>query len=466
MRAHSFAGYVGHNVVVLGYGKSGYAAARALRDIGARVLVWDDGTASRERAATDGFAISAVHQVDWTRAAALVISPGIPHTHPAPHAFAVAARQFNVPIIGDIELLLGQALGGRWVGVTGTNGKSTTTALIGHVLARCGRNVRVGGNIGTAALSLPPIGRDGITVLEMSSYQLEITPSVACDVSVLLNITPDHLDRHGGMEGYIAAKKLIFRNQRAGQTAVIGVDDEITAGICAAMQSIAGPAIVPISSSRRLEHGVFAIDGALVEASDGHARTIADLRQCPTLPGRHNWQNAAAAYAACRALGCAPDAIAEALADYPGLPHRQQRVGEIDGVLFVNDSKATNADAASKALGCYDTIWWIAGGLAKEGGIDSLDAFFPRIRRAYLIGKAASAFAATLSRHHVDFVLCETLERATNEAARDAAAARDATRVVLLSPACASFDQFTGFEQRGERFGALVRALASRGKAA
>ena len=445
-------------VAVLGLGKSGLVVAEALVAAGAALSAWDDDAATRARAAARGVPIVDLAAADWHAIPTLVLSPGIAHTHPAPHPVAARARAAGAAIVGDVELLLRAVRGPRWIGVTGTNGKSTTTALIGHVLKSAGMRAEVGGNIGTPALSLASLGADGIYVLELSSYQLELTPSAAFDVAVLLNVTPDHLDRHGGMDGYVAAKRRIFTGRG---TAVIGVDDEIGARIARELERDGERLVVPISSTRLLARGVSAACGIL--AADG--REIGELGAIATLPGAHNWQNAAAAVAACRAVGVAPDAILPALATYPGLPHRQERVGSIDGVDFINDSKATNADAAAKALGCYAAIWWIAGGIAKDGGIASLASFFPRIRKAYLIGRAADAFARTLD-GAVPVALSVTLDVAVAAAANDAAAAPDRERVVLLSPACASFDQFANFEARGERFRALVGELASRGRAA
>ena len=450
--------FAGAPVAVLGLGKSGIVAAEALRAGGARVTAWDDGAKARETARARGFDLAAPEAIAWSACRALVISPGIPHLHPAPHPAAAAARAHGVEIVGDIELLRRTAAPTRWIGITGTNGKSTTTALIGHVLAACGIDVRVGGNIGVPALALPAVGADGAYVLEMSSYQLEITPSAVFDVAVLLNISPDHLDRHGGMDGYVAAKRSIFRGQPRGATAVIGIDDPVCAALRADLAARGTARVVAVSAARRDGAEVSAVDGILIDAVDGTPRRICDLGAIATLPGQHNWQNAAAAYAACRAMGAPAAAIAAALASYPGLPHRQENVGAIDGVRFVNDSKATNADAAAKALGCYDAIWWIAGGLAKAGGIDSLAPYFPRVRHAYLIGDAASAFAVTLARAGVAHSLCGTLDAAVDAAFEDARHAQDRTRVVLLSPACASFDQFTDFEARGARFRDLVAA--------
>jgi UDP-N-acetylmuramoylalanine--D-glutamate ligase len=334
--------------------------------------------------------------------------------------------------------------------------------LIGHALAACGVDARVGGNIGVPALALEPPGKTGAYVLEMSSYQLEISPSVSFDVAVLLNVTPDHLDRHGGMDGYVAAKRAIFRGQGPGATAIVGIDDAICARLHAELRTSHAGATYAISAAARDAADVSAAGGILVDAIDGTPREVADLRAIATLPGQHNWQNAAAAYAACRAMGAPAEAIAAALATYPGLPHRQERVGAQDGVVFINDSKATNADAAAKALGCYGAIWWIVGGLAKAGGIDPLAPWFARIRGAYLIGDAASAFAATLARAGVPHRICGTLDAAVDAAAADAARATDIERVVLLSPACASFDQFPNFEARGVRFRDLVAARLRR----
>jgi len=453
-------------VAVLGLGRSGRVAAEALVAGGAIVSAWDDGAAAREAAAARGIPIVDLGAIDWPAQCALVISPGIPHTHPTPHPYAARARAAGVPIIGDIEVMLRSLAPARRVGITGTNGKSTTTALIGHILNATGHDARVGGNIGVPVLAMPPAGPNGIQVLEMSSYQLEITPSAAFDVGVLLNITPDHLDRHGGMDGYVAAKRLIFRRGAARQCAVIGVDDPICAALATEIAAIPGLRTIAISASRRLTDGVSAADGVLVEAQGGQSREIADLRAIGTLPGQHNWQNAAAAFAVCRALGGDATSIAAAIASYPGLAHRQERVATRDGVVFINDSKATNADAAAKALGCYGSIWWIAGGRAKAGGIAALAPFFPRIRKAYLIGESAAAFALTLAEAAVAHEICETLDRAVAAATRDALADPGPDRVVLLSPACASFDQFADFEERGARFRALARAERAAGRGA
>ncbi len=446
----------GRKIAVMGLGKSGLATAEALRAGGAEVWAWDDSESGRAGARARGLEPVDLTKCRWSEVASLVLSPGIPHTYPKPHPAAVLAKTHGVEIIGDIELLARSERRARYVGITGTNGKSTTTALIGHILARTGQRVAVGGNIGTPVLALDPIG-DGLYVLEMSSYQLELTPSLTFDVAVLLNITPDHLDRHGGMDGYVVAKRLIFRGQTKSQTAIIGVDDDHCRQIHDDLAAAGAQTVIAISAARRVERGVYVEGGVLYDAIDGAARRVADLNPIPTLPGAHNWQNAAAAYAACRAIGLGAAAITQALATYPGLPHRQELVAVVDGVPFINDSKATNADAVAKALVCYDTIYWIAGGKPKEGGIAALTPFFPRIRRAYLIGEAAEDFARTLGR--APHEMCGTLATAVAAAHRDTSGGKAAGAVVLLSPACASFDQFKSFEARGDAFRSLVLAL-------
>lgn len=450
--------FAGYPVAVLGLGKSGLVAARALRDSGADVWAWDDSADKRAAARAEGIKLVDLNACDWGELTTLVISPGIPHTFPKPHPVAARANAHGAEIIGDIELLARTQREANYIGITGTNGKSTTTALIGHVMRTAGHAVEVGGNIGTPALALRPLGLGGTYVLEMSSYQLEITVSITFDVAVLLNITPDHLDRHGGMDGYIAAKRRIFHRQTRPRTAVIAVDDAHTRRIRQALAEQDDQIVIPVSSGTTLDQGVFVADGVLFDAIHGPAAPVIDLREAPALPGAHNWQNAAAAYATARAIGIAPEIIVASLRSYPGLAHRQERIAEIDGVLFVNDSKATNADAAAKALGCYDNIYWIAGGRAKEGGIADLAAYFPRIRRAYLIGEAADSFARTLE-GHVPYALTGNLGLAVESAYADARSAGHGGAVILLSPACASFDQFRDFEARGDAFRDLVGAL-------
>jgi UDP-N-acetylmuramoylalanine--D-glutamate ligase len=448
----------GSTVAVLGLGRSGRTAAEALLAGGAHVLAWDDSAVARAAAQAANIPLVDLAAIDWRIPAALVLSPGIPHTFPKPHAVVAQARAAGCAVIGDIELLVRARPGCRFVGITGTNGKSTTTALIGHILAAAGRPAQVGGNLGTPVLTFAPLGTDGVYVLEMSSYQLELTPSAVFDVAVLLNISPDHLDRHGGMAGYIAAKQRVFAGQTRPRVAVVGVDDAPSRAIADALTARGEPIVRPISGEHAVAGGVYAIDGTLIDDSDRKHTPVLDLTQAAALPGRHNAQNAAAAFAAARALGLDVAVIVAAIASFPGLAHRQERLGEIAGIAFVNDSKATNEDAAARALGCYQTIYWIAGGVAKAGGITGLTEFFARIRHAYLIGEAAEAFAETLG-DAVPHSIVGDLASAVAASFRDAEQERIAGAVVLLSPACASFDQYENFEARGEHFRRLVDAL-------
>ncbi|HUK60867.1 MAG TPA: UDP-N-acetylmuramoyl-L-alanine--D-glutamate ligase [Stellaceae bacterium] len=439
------------SVAILGLARSGLAAAKALQKGGARVLAWDDAEKRRIEALETGVPLTDLTAADLRGVRALVLSPGIPHSFPVPHKVAARAKEAGIPIIGDIELLALSRREARYLGVTGTNGKSTTTALIGHILAQSGRRVAVGGNIGVPALALDALNADGTYVLEMSSYQLELCPSLIFDGAALLNITPDHLDRHGGMDGYVAAKERIFAGQNEHHFAVVGFDDAICRGIAAKLRR---QRVIPISGAHEAPGGVSAADGWLVDDTEGAAQRILDLRTVERLPGRHNWQNAAAAFAAARALGLSATEAASGIRTFAGLAHRQETITVIDGVRYVNDSKATNAASTEKALACYERIHWIAGGQAKEGGITTLARYFPRIRKAYLIGAAAKDFAATLE-GKVTSEQCGTLARAL-EAAHAAARAGE---TVLLSPACASFDQFTDFEARGDAFRRLVATL-------
>lgn len=449
----------GERYAVLGLGVSGMTAARALLAAGARVSAWDDAPAKRDAALGAGITVVNLADADFAAFKALVMSPGIPSSFPKPHPVAARAKAAGTPLICDIELLLQAQAAARFVGITGTNGKSTVTALIGHILTQAGLSPEIGGNLGPAALGLKALGPQGHYVLELSSYQLELLASRALTVGVLINITPDHLDRHGGMDGYVAAKRRLFGLIRDGGTAVVGLDDEPSRAIATELQAEGRLKVIGISASRPVGGGVYGVGGRLIDDSHGRAERVLDLAYAISLPGVHNAQNAAAAFAATRALGLDPDRIAQAIVSYPGLAHRQERVATIDGVQFVNDSKATNGDAAAKALACYDTIYWIAGGLPKEGGIAGLDQFHPRIRHAYLIGQAADEFATTL-RGRIPTTLSGTLEAATRAAFEQARAERARNAVVLLSPACASFDQFANFEARGEAFKALVHALA------
>ena len=447
---------MGKSVAVMGLGRSGLCTARALAIAGAEVRAWDDNADRRAAAEAEGLPLVSLLEVDWGDTAVLVLSPGIPHTHPAPNPVAAKAHVQGTEIIGDIELLKRSATQARFVGITGTNGKSTTTALIGNIFKAAGFPVEIGGNLGRPALDLNPLGGDGHYVLELSSFQLELTPSGGFDIAVLLNITPDHLDRHGGMAGYIAAKRKIFEG--CSGTAIVGIDNTECTDIATAVQSDGAAKVIPISGTTPVAGGVYVTDGTLVDDIDGANVAVAEIGAIATLPGDHNAQNAAAAYATARAAGVPRDSIVTGLESYPGLAHRQQLVARIDGVAYVNDSKATNPEAASRALSCYQGIYWIAGGRVKEGGLGCLTPYLPRVRHAFLIGEAAVPFAAALGRD-IDARISTTLENATRDAHALVQSETPDDAVVLLSPACASYDQYPNFEERGWDFERCVRGL-------
>ena len=459
--------YAGRDVAVYGLGRTGLSAAKALAAGGARVHAWDDGEAAREKAAAEGVNVSDINKRDWQKFAALVLSPGIPLKFPQPHRLVRMAEMMNVPVVGDIELFARavQALPEkgrpRIVGITGTNGKSTTTALIGHILKESGIDARVGGNIGTGVLDMAALNANAVYVLELSSYQLDLCDSLRCDVSVLLNISPDHLDRHGGMDGYIAAKKRIFDNQRKRDVAVVSIDDSVTQSIAMSRAGHGEGRLIQISADFGLAGGVSAVDGHLYDSTGGQAIKVGDLAEAHNLPGQHNYQNAAAAYAACHALGVSPTRIMSAMRSFPGLAHRMETVGTVDGVRFVNDSKATNAQAAEQALKTWPRVHWIAGGVPKAEGIEPLAPWFDRLAGAYLIGDAAKDFAKTLG-NAAPVKQSGTLESAILAAFEAAKASGEPNPIILLSPACASFDQYKDFEARGDAFRDIVKRLGAK----
>lgn len=442
----------GRRFAVMGLGRNGLPAARALMAMGAEVVAWDDKAEARAEA--NDLMLRDLRDEDFAFDA-LVLSPGIPHMSPKAHPVAERARAWGVPILSDAELLyraVRQAGSrARFVGITGTNGKSTTTALTAHILTTAGRLAVAGGNLGTAALALELLPDDGCYVLEMSSYMLERLATLRFDAAAMLNLSPDHLDRHGDMAGYMAAKHAVFDRQTARDLAVVGVDDADSRALAERLRG--KPArVVTVSGEGAAD--VWCDQGMLRDAEG----VILPMAEAPSLPGSHNAQNAAAAFAITHALGVARTDIARGLRSFSALPHRQKHVATIDGIAFVNDSKATNADSVARALVCYDKLVWILGGIAKAGGIEPLVPFFPRVARAVLIGRDAPALAETLAAHRVGYDMAETLDAAVPMAL---AAAREAgASVVLLSPACASFDQFTGFEARGDRFAELVAGIA------
>lgn len=446
-------------VAVFGLGASGLSAARALAAGGARVSAWDDGAERRaELASVADIDLAEPSPAAWADLAVLVLSPGVPLTHPEPHAAVRLASRLGIEVLGDVELFARTGPVARLIAITGTNGKSTTTALLGHMLGRAGRRVQIGANLGRPILDLEPLDADGIYVLELSSYQIDLTRSLRPSVAVLLNLSPDHLDRHGDMAGYVRAKRRLFEIAGEDSLAVVGIDDPESLAIARSLQA-AGRRVVPVAVGRSLDDGVNVLDGVIYEVRDGVSRRLASLHGVEGLRGAHNWQNAAVAVAVALELGLDEGAITSGLESFPGLAHRMQRVAEVAGVVFVDDSKATNAEAAAHALAAYDHIHWIAGGLPKAGGIAGLAHLFSRIEHAYLIGEAASAFARTLE-GRVGHEISGDLETAVRAAYRGASAAGGPGRAVLLSPACASFDQFQSFEARGRAFAGLAEAIA------
>ncbi len=458
--------FAGQYVAVFGLGRTGLATVRALQAGGAKVHAWDDNESARHHAIEQGIDLTDINKRDWQQYSALILSPGVPYKHPEPHRVVKLANMVGVEVIGDMELFaravnaLPEHSRPRIVGVTGTNGKSTTTSLIGHVLKKAGKDVRVGGNIGVGVLDMAPLHANAVYVLELSSYQLDLVESLKCDVSVLLNITPDHLERHGGMDGYVAAKRRIFSNQTASDYAVIGMDTPYTQAMMMKLSATGDQHTVGVSSEYALGRGISVVEGRLFDSQNGRALPVGDLRDIPTLPGRHNHQNAAAAYAACRGLGLEPSVIFGAMESFPGLAHRQEVVGRVGKVTFVNDSKATNGQAAVQALKSYPQVYWIAGGVPKSDGLQDVEPYFSHICKAFLIGDAQKEFSKSLG-SRVENVNCGTLRRAVADAYQAACDSSDPEPIVLLSPACASFDQFKDFEARGEEFRQLVESLMS-----
>jgi UDP-N-acetylmuramoylalanine--D-glutamate ligase len=453
--------FAGKKVAVFGLGGSGLVSASALLAGGADVVGFDDDARSVEKANAAGIPTADLRNSDWSKIAALVLAPGVPLTHPKPHWVVSCAQQAGVEIIGDIELFCRErahvAPNTPFVAITGTNGKSTTTALVAHLATSAGMDVQIGGNIGTAILSLLPPAQGRVHVVECSSYQIDLAPLLDPSIGILINLSEDHLDRHGSMEHYAAVKERLVAGVPADDTAIVGVDDEWCSAVAERLTR-SGKRVVRISVRGKLSDGIYAEGGRIMRAQGGQAEAIADLAGIGSLRGLHNAQNAACATAAALALGLDAAAIQVGMRSFPGLAHRMEQLGRLGKVLLVNDSKATNADSAAQALACFGDIFWIAGGKPKTGGIESLRKFFPRIRKAYLIGEAAAEFAGTLGGevpHEID----GTLDKALAAAVRDAEASAADEPVVLLSPACASFDQYRNFEVRGDAFRELVRAL-------
>jgi len=444
----------GRPIAVVGLARSNMAVYEACKAAGIETVLWDDNAAAREGLPTEDLT-----KADFSRFSLLCLAPGIPLTHPQPHPVVLQAQKAGCPIVCDIELFHLTHPKIKTIGITGTNGKSTTTSLIGHILKTAGVESSVGGNIGEASLSLPQLSDKGVYVFELSSYQLDLCPTYAPDISILINLSPDHLDRHGNMAGYITAKKNIFRGVG---TAIIGLDDEWSRQVYGDIANTARRDI-PVSCLKSLIEGVcVTADGILKDNS----REIFDLKQCKTLQGQHNWQNAAMAYAACIAQGVAVSAIIAGLKSFPGLAHRQNIIALHNGVTYINDSKATNDQAAAMALRTYNPIYWIAGGKAKDGGYPDCEQYLSHVRHAFLIGDAQEKMATWLEKQKTPFTRAGTLDKALVAAHDMAQKEKLENAVVLLSPACASFDQFKNFEQRGEAFVDQVKKLAPCAKGA
>lgn len=448
--------FSGKTVALFGLGGSGLATVRALLAGGAEVVAWDDSPESVAHARDQGIGVGDLREADWSSFSAFVLSPGVPLTHPEPHWTVLLAKAAGVEIIGDIELFCRErarlAPDAPFVAITGTNGKSTTTALIAHILREAGHDVQMGGNIGTAILSLAPPSRERIHVVELSTFQIDLTPSLHASIGVLLNLTPDHLDRHGTMDAYAAIKERLVQ---ACDLAVIGVDDPYCRAIA---ERRIGPRVrvhVERSGVEETPAELLARDGQVFSAEGA---VLARLDGIGSLRGAHNWQNAAVAAAVAKAFGIEGEKLSAALANFPGLPHRMEQIAQRGRVLYVNDSKATNADSTEKALTAFRDIHWIVGGKAKDGGIASLAPYFERVAHAYLIGASSDDFAQQLE-GRVPYTRCGTLDVATAKAAGNAATSDAPEPVVLLSPACASYDQFKNFEMRGDQFRALVLSL-------
>ncbi len=460
------------SIAVMGLGRSGVATIGALIDGGAKVFAWDDNKNSRDKAAKLGASICDLSNFNIIKSMQfLILSPGIAHNHPSPHPVAKAAKDAGVKIIGDIELLYQQIPNANYIGITGTNGKSTTTALIGHILKDAGYITEIGGNLGFPVLDLQPLDQTGNYVLEMSSYQLELLEIQKFNIALLLNITNDHLERHGGIDGYIAAKMNIFARQNKDDIAIIAVDDDRTAGICQALSN--RPArVIAISTTHVMDGGIYLKDNHIIDDLDGKCDDVFNMSFATTLPGLHNAQNAIAAYATCRVMGLKSKDIINAISDFKGLAHRQQMVAIIDNIAFVNDSKATNIEAATRALGCYKNIYWIAGGVEKNDDYSDIKPFLNNINHGFIIGKSAKTMAKNLKSScenadnkiikSLDLKISNSLECAITQAFQMAKSDDKKGSVILLSPACASFDQFKNFENRGEEFIKQVKLLSGK----
>ena len=472
----NFSRLSGQTFIVMGLARSGMATAEALHNSGVRVYAWDDNPQQRNTAKAKGITLRDPQNfkdtLDWANIDGLILTPGIPHRYPQPHPVAAAAQKAGVAILCDIEMCAQACPDVPTIGITGSNGKSTTTALLGHILKAAEKNVQVGGNLGqpVAEFSHPADGQEDLHVLELSSYQLERTPSLHCHIAILLNITPAHLERHGGMAGYIAAKRQIFQNQGTHQgrhdTAVINIDTpncwEVYNALMAE-ENQTGRHVCPFSTQQQVSGGIYVEGQTLIDNLENTAKPIINLKKTPNLQGDHNAQNAAAAYAAARLMGVPPTTIANSFMSFSGLAHRQEHLGQINGISFVNDSKATDVESAAKALSYFSEIYWILGGkLSQEEGPKNIlaqtEEHWPNVRHAFVIGEAADAFEQSLQ-GHIPTQNCGDLNQAIHTAWQQAMADNIKNPTILLSPACASFDQFADFEARGDAMRDIVNTL-------
>lgn len=457
-------------VGILGIGKTGEACIKSLLMGESRVIAWEDSPAAIKaledilrspqtlgqmllsQASLDGrLEISHDMEKMLSKIKLLVVSPGVPVTYPEPHPLIAAAKKRGIPISSDIQLLKNISTPARYIAITGTNGKSTTSALLGHIYLYCKKIVQIGGNIGTPALLLEPLDNGGTYILELSSFQLETLENPSFNTAIMLNLTPDHTDRYESNDTYMKAKLNIFNGQRARDTAIISVDHPVMQGI---MDKLQDRKLIKISCNEILGEGVSVIDGVLYDNID-HTHLTFELGEIESLPGKHNAENIAAAYSAAKSEGLNPQSIIKAIKTFCGLPHRMQQVLTKGKLLFINDSKATNSDAAYKALSCYEDVILIAGGICKDNGIEDLVPLFNRLKHVYLVGRAQNKFAEVLARHNVPHTKSGNLEAAM-KAVHNAGYTNG---VVLLSPACSSLDQWKSFEERGEAFCKMVREL-------
>ncbi len=462
--ANFIKGLGGKPVLVYGLGKSGISSARFLSDNKAHVVAGDDNAENLEEAKKLGLEVYNESSRDFSDYAFVLLSPGIPFTHPKPHAVVEKAKEADIEIFCDIELFHRIYPNYKTIGVTGTNGKSTTATLIHHILQECGLPSVLCGNIGTPVFDSDFTNPDSWIVLEVSSFQMDLCPTFRPDLSAILNLTSDHIDRHGSMERYAEVKERITELCKNSDynTAFIGVDDDYTQKIAERAKGLGLRQVIDISSDNALTLGIYVENGILYDALEGAALPVGDLSEIPSLKGIHNYQNAAFSYGIARKIGLPSADIWKAMQNFPGLQHRQYLARTINGVGYINDSKSTNAAAAAVALGCRNNAYWIVGGRRKKNGLEGLEEFFPRIKHAFLIGEATEDFAAWFDNYGMEYTRCYDLKKALSAAhdmAQENRGQPGGAGVVLLSPACASFDQFKSFEDRGEQFTALVNAL-------